>query len=71
MERLGVDGLPLYPEDRACRRPAAQRVLDLFEVVHRHELKAEGQPVVVFTTELTHLHRQVLRLLGIPGPYGD
>jgi transposase len=69
MERSGVESLPLYPEGRACRRPTARRVLDLFEDVQRHELKAKGQPVVAFTTELTRLQRQVLRLLGMPGAY--
>jgi transposase len=69
MEGAGVESLPLYPEGRACRRPTARRVIDLFEDVQRHELKAKGQPVVVFTTELTRLQRQVLRLLGMPGVY--
>jgi len=69
MEGAGVESLPLYPEGRACRRPTARRVIDLFEDVQRHELKAKGQPAVVFTTELTRLQRQVLRLLGMPGAY--
>jgi hypothetical protein len=59
----------LYPEGRACRRPTARRVIDLFEDVQRHELVTKGQPVVVFTTELTRLQRQVLRLLGMTGAY--
>ena len=71
MEQAGVESLPLYPEGRACRRPTARRVIDLFEDVQRHELKAKGQPAVVFTTELTRLQRQVLRLLGMPGAYSS
>ena len=43
MEREGIESLPLYPEGRACRRPTARRVIDLFEDVQRHELTAEGQ----------------------------
>lgn len=69
MEQAGVESLPLYPEGRACRRPTARRVIDLFEDVQRHELKAKGQETVVFTTELTRLQRKVLRLLGMPGAY--
>jgi transposase len=69
MEQAGVESLPLYPEGRACRRPTARRVIDLFEDVQRHELKAKGQHTVVFTTELTRLQRKVLRLLGMPGAY--
>lgn len=70
MERSGMESLPLYPEGRPCRRPTARRVIDLFEDVQRHELKAAGQPPVIFTTELTRLQRKILRLLGMPGAYG-
>jgi transposase len=66
MERAGVESLPLYPEGRACRRPTARRVIDLFEDVQRHELVERGREAVRFTTELTGLQRRVLRLLGLP-----
>ena len=69
MGRAGAESLPLYPEGRACRRPTARRVIDLFEDVQRHELTAEGQTTVVFSTELTRLQRRVLRLLGMPRAY--
>jgi transposase len=61
--------LPLYPEGRACRRPTARRVIDLFEEVQRHELTAADQPPVSFTTELTPLQRKVLRLQGMSKAY--
>jgi transposase len=69
MEREGVESLPLYPEGRACRRPTARRVIDLFEDVQRHELTERGKTAVVFTTELTRLQRKILRLLGMPKAY--
>jgi transposase len=69
MGREGIESLPLYPEGRACRRPTARRVIDLFEEVQRHELTAGKHPAVVFTTELTRLQRKVLRLLGMPTAY--
>jgi transposase len=69
MARSGVESLPLYPERRACRRPTARRVLDLFEDVQRHTLVAGKRPPVVFTTELTRLQRRILRLLGISDAY--
>ena len=43
MEREGLDSLPLYPEDRPCRRPTARRVIDLFHDVHRHTLSHGSQ----------------------------
>ncbi len=70
MARAELASLPLYPEGRACRRPTARRVIDLFEEVQRHELTAADQPPVSFTTELTPLQRKVLRLLGMSRAYG-
>src|SRR5512135_1278113 len=64
-----IESLPLYPEGRACRRPTARRVIDMFEDVQRHELTEGKRPAVVFTTELTRLQRKVLRLLGMPKAY--
>jgi transposase len=69
LAREGVESLPLYPEGRACRRPTARRVIDLFEDVQRHELAAEGRTAVVFLTDLTSLQRKILRLLGMPKAY--
>jgi transposase len=60
-----IEGLPLYPEGRACRRPTARKVIDLFEDVQRHTLVAGKEPPVEFTTELTRLQRRILRLLGM------
>jgi len=69
MAREEIESLPLYPEGRACLRPTARRVIDLFEDVQRHELVSEGRTNVVFTTELTRLQRKILRLLGMPKAY--
>ena len=65
MERAGVKSLPIYPEGRPCR-PTTRRVLDLFELVERHELRpVDGEPEFL-VTELTEAQRQILELLHIP-----
>ena len=69
MVRSELESLPLYPEGRACRRPTARRLIDVFEEVQRHELSGDGQAPVRFTTELTPLQRKVLRLLGVSKAY--
>jgi len=69
MESEGIESLPLYPEGRACRRPTARKVIDLFEDVQRHELSAGRRPAVVFTTKLSRRQRKILRLLGMPKVY--
>jgi transposase len=66
MEREKVESLPLYPEDRPCRRPTARRVIDLFDDIYRHTLNDGSQAPTVFVTELSDLQRRILKLLGVP-----
>jgi transposase len=66
MQREHLESLPLYPEDRPCRRPTARRIIDLFEDIQRHTIRGDSQDEIVFVTELTDLQRRILRLLGVP-----
>ena len=66
MAKQRVTSLPLYPEGRRCMRPCTRRVLDLYENIQRHELKAQGRDPLTMVTELTAIQRQVLRLLEVP-----
>lgn len=66
MERQGLEALPLYPEDRACRRPTARRLFEIFEPIQRHQFTRPGRAPVELLTELSPLQRQLLRLLGLP-----
>jgi len=66
MEPEGIEALPMYPEGRPRRRPTARRLIDLFETIQRHELHQPGQPPTTLVTELSPLHRRLLRVLGVP-----
>ncbi|GFP22962.1 hypothetical protein HKBW3S09_00429 [Candidatus Hakubella thermalkaliphila] len=66
MERREITDIPLYPEERANRRPTAEQILKLFSLVERHTLIENGNDVHLFEPELTDLQKQVLGLLGIP-----
>ena len=66
MQREGIESLPMYPEDRPCRRPTARRLIDLFDDIQRHTLDANGHTPTVFVTELSALQRRILKLLGFP-----
>ena len=66
MAREGLESLPLYPEERPCRRPTARRVIDLFDDIQRHTLVDDSEVPTVFATELTDLQRRILELLGVP-----
>jgi transposase len=66
MQGAGIRELPLYPEERQCRRPTAEQVLRLFSLAERQLLLKDDRLVQVFEPELTELQRQVLGLLGVP-----
>jgi transposase len=66
MERAKIESLPLYPEDRACRRPTTRKLLDLFDGVQRHELTLRGGEPEVLVTQLSPLQTNILKLLGVP-----
>ena len=66
MQRAGIEELPLYPEDRNCRRPTFPQILRLFALAERHVLRKQDAIVQVFPPELNELQRHVLRLLGVP-----
>ena len=66
MVRTKVDRLRFYPEGRACSYPTVPRLIEVFEDVHRHQLKGGTESAVVLTTELSQLQRTILRLLDIP-----
>jgi transposase len=65
MKARGIRSIPLYPEERACRAPTADKLLGLFENLRRHRLFNNGQTVKTFWDPLTDVQRLVLDLLGI------
>lgn len=65
MNRDGIRMLPLYPEERFCKAPTAERILDLFANLRRHRLFKKGKEVERFRDRLSKLQRQVLGLLGV------
>jgi len=66
MEAAGLAELPMYPEQRACRRPTYEQVLRLFGQAARHTLSRNERLLQLFHHQLTPLQRQVLQLLAVP-----
>ena len=66
MSAQGIESVPLYPEGRACVRPTTRQLLDVFEPLARHTLMTAGDDFQSFTTELSPLQRQLLKLLRVP-----
>lgn len=66
MRRAALDNIALYPEFRDCKAPSAERILEIFATVARHQLHRDGTLVQTFEPELTTQQQQVLDLLGLP-----
>jgi transposase len=66
MALKGLECLPLYPEERECKAPSTERVLDVFVPLQRHRLRRADRLVQVFEPELSDLHRQILDLMRLP-----
>ena len=61
--------IPLYPEERACRAPTADKILGLFEPLRRHRLLDGASIVKTFWDPLSEVQRLILELLD--GPAAD
>lgn len=66
MAKANISSLPLYPEERDCRAPSTERILDLFRPLQRHRLNKNGRLIQVFEPELSSLQRHILQLIGLP-----
>jgi transposase len=72
MKARGIQSIPLYPEERACRAPTADKILCLFEPLRRHRLFDEDRVVKTFWDQLSDVQRLVLDLLGVQtAAYGE
>ena len=66
MQQNGVTALGIYPEGRPATAPTANRILDAFRDLQRHDLYENGALRHTFEPEITPTQQQVLDLLGIP-----
>lgn len=65
MKEQKLDTVPIYPEARACRRPTADKVFELFRDVRLHRVITPGHTQYL-PDELSPVQRQVLDLLKLP-----
>ncbi len=66
MKTRKIKSIPLYPEERACRAPTADKILELFEPLRRHRLFEPDTLVQTFWDELSDVQRTVLELMEVP-----
>ena len=65
MRQAPLDNIPLYPEFRDCKAPSAERNLEIFAALARHQLHRDGALGQTFQPELTAQQQQILDLLGL------
>jgi hypothetical protein len=66
MKRETIKELPIYPEQRLCKRPTTEQILRLFSLAERHRLLRNDKSVQSFPPQLTDIQLQTLDLLSIP-----
>ena len=66
MKREKIKELPIYPEQRLCKRPTTEQILRLFSLAERHTLLRNDKTVQSFPPQLTDIQLQTLDLLGVP-----
>jgi len=66
MKREKIQDLPIYPEERLCKRPTTEQILRLFSHAQRQILLRGERVVQVFGPEMTDLQSEVSGLLGVP-----
>ena len=66
MQRERIKELPIYPEQRLCKRPTTEQILRLFSLAQRHTLLRDDKTIQSFTPQLTDIQLQTLTLLGVP-----
>ena len=73
MQHRELRSIPLYPEERECRAPTADKILRLFEPLRRHRLLAANRLVQTFWDPLSDVQKTVLLdLLEVPtSTYGQ
>lgn len=67
MEREGIDAIPLYPEQRPCKAPTCDGILQAFEGIRKNDLlDRNGAVLRTFFDPLSPVAKQLLKLLHVP-----
>jgi len=65
MKKKGIKTLPIYPEGRACKSPTMFDLVRLFKDIERYEI-TQSEEVAIYPAKLDMVHKEVLKLLGVP-----
>jgi transposase len=65
MDKKGLDSIPLYPENRACKSPTADKLLSVFSDVRLQHICRGGRIILTVPDVLSQKQRLVLDLIGL------
>lgn len=65
MVKNGIRSLPLYPEERNCKHPTTERIVDLFSNLRRHKLFDGGKEIKCFYDSISALQEEILDLFVV------
>jgi len=71
MKKAGIKSIPIYPEQRECRRPSAERILGAFQNFSRHQLWENERLEETFFDPIGNVPMTILELLRIPASHYD
>lgn len=66
MKKKHVGSLPIYPEQRECRKPTTERIFAVFRNISFHQLYENDQLVETFYDPLNDMQSKILDFLTIP-----
>ena len=65
MDKKAIESIPIYPEDRECKFPTANKVLELFSDARLQHIMTNGKIVKTIPDKLSDKQKLVLTLLDI------
>lgn len=70
MQKAEIVSIPIYPEKRQCKKPTADKILDLFRDVRLQTVMSNSTILGVIADEFSELQHQVLKFIKlIPEEY--
>lgn len=65
MKKKGLPSIPIYPEERECRRPTADKILELFRDVRFQSVVQNGKQLAWIPDKLNPIQKTVLNIMEI------
>jgi len=65
MKKKSLSSIPIYPEERECRRPTADKILELYRDIRLQSVIQDGKQLALIPDQLNPVQKTVLDILEI------